>query len=240
MQAVWMFRLLVRYVQLLYTNIEHATLSQRKNASLVRCTCGHAVCIDVQAVCQIRAVSFHRCWTCKTNAASVQCDCDCELGMHTFSVQQWNYSNTGWLCMLNSRMHACTTASYVWCHMLVWTVCCGTVLSRKFELCTTSLTVTFAACLQSLAVSLQWCCLCLFPRVDAQDTFLNQHHAHDLQAWHCCCTHSMSVRTVCSHPAALCPIFRQHGSISDAIFHKQTWKHNTSQTRWKKHIPQTM
>lgn len=153
------------------------------------------------------------------------------------------------------------------------------MLSRKFELCTSSLTVTFAARLQSLAVLLQWCCLCLFSRVDVQGTSLNQHHAHDLQAWHCCCTNSMSVRTMCSHSAALCPTFRQHGStshvtiickkaahnssvaellikintfglfatllhtvesvpitssISDAIVHKQTWKHNTSHTRSKK------
>jgi len=29
MQVAWMFRLLVRYVQLLYTNVEHASLPQR-------------------------------------------------------------------------------------------------------------------------------------------------------------------------------------------------------------------
>jgi len=63
-------------------------------------------------------------------------------------------------------------------------------------------------------VRLQCCCLCLFPRVDGHDTSLNQHHAHNVQARHCCCTHSMSVRTMCSHPTALCPTSRQHGSNS--------------------------
>jgi len=56
-----MFRLLVRYVQLLYTNIEHATLLQHTNASSVHCACDHACHMDVQAVGQVHVTSLHQC-----------------------------------------------------------------------------------------------------------------------------------------------------------------------------------
>ena len=61
MQAVWMYKLLVRYVQLLLTNFHHATLLQCVNASSVHCACGHAGRMDVQAVGQVCAASVHQC-----------------------------------------------------------------------------------------------------------------------------------------------------------------------------------
>ena len=61
MQAVWMFRLLVRYVQLLPTNLDRATMSQRTNAtSVLGRMLDHAGRMDVQAVGQVLSASSHQ------------------------------------------------------------------------------------------------------------------------------------------------------------------------------------
>ncbi len=142
-----MFRLSVRYVQLLHTNIEHAAPLQR------------------------------------TNAMSVHCDGGCESDMCTFcaamTLQQHRVSLHAE--QQNAHLHY---GSYILCSTEVWYGCCGTVLSRRFELCTTSLTVTLSLLTQLDCVKLQRCSLCFCPLIDGQVTSLNQHYAYGIQAWH--------------------------------------------------------